>query len=126
MVRWNVLLRHAPSMRGSHWTRDWVKQGYCREYFANRATVGRCTRPTWMIRSPFASRKSAVVLANPAVPARNPASASFFWTMVVFVVTSAVAALTRFGAATAYVLARSARPEMSAWIVGILGLSCLK
>ena len=75
-----------------------------------------------MIRWPFASRKSAVVFANPAVPARNPASWSFFSTMVVLVVISAVAARTRSGAATAYVLARSARPLMSALITGSLGL----
>ena len=75
---------------GSSWSGPWRGRGTPASTSPARSRVGRCTRPTWMIRSPFASRKSAVVLANPAVPARNPASASFFSTIVVVVVTSAL------------------------------------
>ena len=123
---WKVLSRQASSIRGIQLVMAVAMQGYCGEYLASTSTVGRCTRPTWMIRWPLASRKSAVVFANPAVPARNPASWSFFATIVVLVVISAVAARTRSGAATAYVLARSASPLMSAWITGSLGLIALK
>src|SRR6476661_9701829 len=106
MVRWKVLPRHALSILGIQFVSAAAMHGYCGEYFANTATVGRCTRPTWMIRSPLASRKSAVVFANPAVPAKNPANASLRCTIVVFVVIRFVAARTNAGAATAYVDAR--------------------
>ena len=123
---WKVLSRQASSIRGIQLVMAVAMHGYCGEYFANTSTVGRCTAPTRMIRWPFASRKSAVVLAKPAVPARKPDRASFFSTIVVEVVISALAARTRSGAATAYVLARSASPLMSALMTGSLGLICLK
>ena len=44
-----------------------------------------------MIRPPLASRKPDASFANPAVPAKNPASTSFFCTIVVLVVMWAVA-----------------------------------